>query len=374
MPYLASKGESVPVHKTVRAATVEDYPRIRELMALAFPTEDEALLWDHLVANDAALKPEGVRLALAGGRPVACTVVLPRMVRARRGFVPGAIVTLVACDPAFQNQGYGGMAVRDALAYMKEQGLALGVLFGHPGYYPRFGFVPVLGHPSTTVTVERVTGEAELRAATEADLSVLAGLFEQNLAVYPGVVGRPAEPWLWRPRHPEKASLLALPGGEGYALVSAPDSRDFLFVHEGAADDVEDARRLLAGLAAEARRRGRAKVRLGLAPDQLLARLALSVGAEQAYRPAGPGMAVVTNWEELLPAGYRVTGQGLAYEGRLLLEGDRTALTRLALGYRSVDDLLLGPGCRAAEGQAVPMLRRDFPATFPTWFLAPFWH
>jgi len=27
---------------------------------------------------------------------------------------------------------------------MTAQGLALGILYGHPDYYPRFGFAPVL--------------------------------------------------------------------------------------------------------------------------------------------------------------------------------------------------------------------------------------
>ena len=127
-----------------RGATTADYPAIRTILAGAFPTDDEARLWDYLVENDFNLRPEEVRLVVADDRPAACTVVLPREIRGRAGWVPGAILTLVACLPELQNHGYGGLAVRDALDYMERQGMAIGLLYGHPGYYPRFGFVPVL--------------------------------------------------------------------------------------------------------------------------------------------------------------------------------------------------------------------------------------
>lgn len=70
---------------TVRPAQFSEYPALRDIMARAFKSEDEPRLWDHLVSNDPNLKPEGVRVAVADGRPVACTVVLPRQIRVRQG-------------------------------------------------------------------------------------------------------------------------------------------------------------------------------------------------------------------------------------------------------------------------------------------------
>ncbi len=86
------------------------------------------------------------------------------------------------------------------------------------------------------------------------------------------------------------------------------------------------------------------------------------------------GYAAVTDWEPLLPEDYAVSHEGLVHQGRLMLHADRTALTQLALGYRSVDDLLLIPGCVLMGGEAVRThLAHDFPPTLPKWWLAPFW-
>ena len=88
-----------------RGARRNEYPLIREILARAFKTEDEAELWDCLVTHDASLRPDGVRLTVVDGRPVACSVVLPRQIQTRWGWAAGAIVTLVACHPDHQNQG-----------------------------------------------------------------------------------------------------------------------------------------------------------------------------------------------------------------------------------------------------------------------------
>lgn len=68
---------------------MEDHPAIRDIIARAFDTEDEANLWDYLEAHDPAFRPEGIRLATVNGRPVACTVVLKRQIWTRRGWVAG---------------------------------------------------------------------------------------------------------------------------------------------------------------------------------------------------------------------------------------------------------------------------------------------
>lgn len=103
---------------------MEDHPAIRDIIARAFDTEDEANLWDYLEAHDPAFRPEGIRLATVNGRPVACTVVLKRQIWTRRGWVAGAVITLVACHPEYQGRGLGSESVRDALRYLSAEGLA----------------------------------------------------------------------------------------------------------------------------------------------------------------------------------------------------------------------------------------------------------
>lgn len=168
--------------------------------------------------------------------------------------------------------------------------------------------------------------------------------------------------------------MLVLPDRQGYAFISVDNERGLLCVPEGAEANEDAARPLLAGLAAQARERGLAQLRLEVPPGNPLARLALLHGASQSFRPAGPGMAAITRWEPLLPPGYRVAGQGLAHGDRVLLPASRRALTELVVGYRGIDDLVLAPDCTVPGGDAdLAMLRRDFPARFPRWSLEPFW-
>lgn len=359
---------------------MDEYPVLRDIFAQAFETKDEAFLWDYLVAHDPNLRTAGVRVAVVDWRPVACTVVLSRRVRSRQGWVPGAVVTLVACHPDYQNQGYGGCTMRDALAYMAGQGLALGVLYGHPGYYPRFGFVPVLSDYSTILASAFSPGSTptspteELRPAIEDDLPALAVLYANAMDIYPCSMARGIESWLWQVRNKETHVLLSLPDRQGYAFTGIDREHQMLVVREGAAVDAAAGRRVLAGLVREARTRGLAQVRLTMPPDHLLVRLALLHGAGQHYRPATAGMAAITCWDPLLPTGYRVGDRGLFHGGRLVLQAGRRALTELVVGYRDIDDLLLTPDVTLPDGNTdYELLQRDFPPIFPKYSLAPFW-
>lgn len=47
----------------------------------------------------------------------------------------------VSVLPGRQQHGIGGMLIREGLARLAGSGTELVVLLGHPGYYPRFGFV-----------------------------------------------------------------------------------------------------------------------------------------------------------------------------------------------------------------------------------------
>lgn len=372
----------------MRGAAHEEYPLVREILARAFKTEDEAFLWDFLVQHDPSLRPEMVRVAVLDGRPVACTVLLPRQVRTRQGWAPGAIVTLVGCLPELQGKGYGGATVREAVAYMQEHGMAVGVLFGHPDYYPRFGFAPVLPWYETLLTAEAAgrtvgpggkaaRGDAPsvegcaLVSVEPADYTALTALYGEAHATNPCGVARTGDPWAWTLRHPDRNQLLTLPDRQGYAFVG--DGKDgVLPVHEAAATDLPAARRLLAALGAEATDRGLAKLKLALPSDHLLVQLARFLGASHTIHAAGPGMAVITDWSPVLPPGYRVSAEGLYGDGALVVRADRASLTQLALGYRSIDDLLLDEGV-TVTGDA-GRLRGDFPPLCPKWALEPFWY
>jgi predicted N-acetyltransferase YhbS len=333
----------------LRAADPSEYPLLHNLFARAFKA-DEPQLFDYLVAHDPACRPENIRVADLDGRPVAVTILLPRRLRSRQGWVDAGIITLVACEPELQRQGYGGATVRDALDCARRQGLAYTLLYGHPSYYPRFGFVPVL--PGHSVTLPAAPGGERLVAATSADLTWMTDLYHAHVATTPCAVSRTPDPWLWALRNPRVGGLLTLPDRAGYAFIGRHQSLD---VSEAAAADDAAAMRLLAGLRAEAAALGLPKVRLMGAPGmQMLRAAAAQEGAESTTGRAGAGMACVLDWAPLLPPGYGVSPEGLTLNGELVFAGGREEMTQVVLGYRP------GP--------------TGFPESFPHWSLAPFWH
>ncbi len=384
----------------VRGAVEGELSTVRGIISQAWSDpEDEPALWDYLAANHPGLHPECVRVTAADGQLVACVVVLPCRFRTPRGLVPGAEITLVACRPDHQRCGYGGATFRDALAYMAGRGLALAVFWGNPGFYGRFGCAPVLPIYRTTLDVNAASSSAVtnspapdaalsdrgLRPVTDSDLRGVAALYRWGLSGYLMATSRAAEPWLWRVRNPRLHALLVLGDLAGYAFVSEARGEDTLVVREASVQGgtsagpgtAEAARRLLRGLLGEAGRRGLGRLRLSLPPDNPVAHLAVGWGAEQTYRPAGEGLAVVTSWEPLLPPGWQVVRNagevsGLALGARPILKADQTALTQLVVGYRGIDDLLLAGHAELTGEAGLAQLRVDFPTGHPRYFEAPY--
>lgn len=56
--------------------------------------------------------------------------------------VPARLLAPLAVVPAAQKTGVGGALVRDGLARLKDDGVALVFVLGHPTYYPLHGFEP----------------------------------------------------------------------------------------------------------------------------------------------------------------------------------------------------------------------------------------
>lgn len=61
--------------------------------------------------------------------------------------VSAKILAPLAILPSFQNKGVGVQLIKEGLNLLKDSGVKLVFVLGHPGYYPRTGFTPagVLG-------------------------------------------------------------------------------------------------------------------------------------------------------------------------------------------------------------------------------------
>jgi len=78
------------------------------------------------------------------------------------------ILAPLAVIPDAQGRGVGGLLLRTGMRLLRDRGIRLVFLAGHPGYYLRHGFVPARAHgftPPFPVTPE----EAWMVRPLEAD-------------------------------------------------------------------------------------------------------------------------------------------------------------------------------------------------------------
>jgi len=125
----------------IRAELPADFPAIDRVNQLAFAQDAEARLVralrsapDHDSSRSLVAERDGevlghiffsrVRIEHAGGATAALAL------------APMAVV------PTCQRQGIGSRLVRVGMRVCRELGDRIVVVLGHPGYYPRFGFIP----------------------------------------------------------------------------------------------------------------------------------------------------------------------------------------------------------------------------------------
>lgn len=328
---------------TARAARGVEWPACRELVARVGHDPE---LFEVLTRTDPEHRPEYVRVIDVGGQPVSLTLVVPRMVRLAGVWVEGAVLTLVGTDPAWRGRGLVRLLLEDTVAFLRARGFRLGLLYGAPELYRRFGFVSCLGNYETIIDPARVLvpgggpawvgpgssdgpapasaaaglGTARQpfwRPAVDQDVEALAALHELASANTPCSVLRPAQPWVWRHRDPGRAGLAVLQDGGREDRQAAPPAgqtrgRILAYVRwsdhfeglpgsslgilEVAAATPSALGGALAWVAAKAAEAGLGPACFVGPPDHLFARLAhLRAGAETTIRPASAGQVVVTN-------------------------------------------------------------------------------
>ncbi|NYE14171.1 GNAT family N-acetyltransferase [Actinomadura citrea] len=126
---------------TTRPEAAGDQGAVRAVVRAAFPTVHEADLVDAL-RRDAAWVPELSVVAEGEDGGVAGYALATRCAVGGAGALALAPVAVL---PEAQGRGAGGAAVRAVLERAAVRAAAGGerlvVVLGHPGYYPRFGFV-----------------------------------------------------------------------------------------------------------------------------------------------------------------------------------------------------------------------------------------
>jgi putative acetyltransferase len=122
----------------IRPETDADRPAVRAVNEAAFGAQTEADLVESLQRKDLTLVS---LVAEVDGEVVGHILFSPVSLDDyaqlnTMGLGPMAVV------PDLQRKGIGTALVREGLKRCKDLGCRAVVVVGHPGYYPRFGFVP----------------------------------------------------------------------------------------------------------------------------------------------------------------------------------------------------------------------------------------
>lgn len=121
----------------IRPEEPSDWPAVAAIHLAAFGRAAEAEL---VAALREQAHPLISLVVESGGRVVGHILFSPVTLEDRSdpsimGLAPMAVA------PEAQRTGFGSTLVRAGLEHCKQRGAAAVVVLGHPGYYPRFGFV-----------------------------------------------------------------------------------------------------------------------------------------------------------------------------------------------------------------------------------------
>jgi putative acetyltransferase len=133
----------MPMDLVIREEAAADAAAIRRLHLAAFGGEVEAKLVDtlrHTCRENLSL------VAIDKDSLVGHILFSPVMLRDGDRTLHGMGLGPMAVLPSHQRQGIGSRLVRRGLALLRDARCPFVVVLGHPGYYPRFGFVPASRH------------------------------------------------------------------------------------------------------------------------------------------------------------------------------------------------------------------------------------
>jgi len=128
---------------TIREENPGDIPAIRGVNEWAFGRPNEADLVDALRKDRACLLS---LVAVQKEKVIGHIFFSPLGVDSISGRHQGAGLAPVSVLPEYQRKRIGTRLIREGLRRLKEKDCPWVVVLGHPGYYPRFGFIPARHH------------------------------------------------------------------------------------------------------------------------------------------------------------------------------------------------------------------------------------
>ena len=304
----------------------------------------------------------------------------------------------VGTDKDHRQRGYARQVLKDSLSFMREEGYHLSALFGIPDFYHKVGYAPGILECEAQLTTryaERAEERHTVRDYAEGDAQHIARIYETVYGRHTGSIARDPERWPgfrrgthWTSRY---GAFIVLDGDDivGYACYDLDVNRCSLAEAVCTLPSAYETIVARAARLAWERRLGR--ITLHTAPDDPLLAYCRRYGVEvkTTYTSCGAGMVRVINQDTLLDT-LRPLLQARAQNalgtdsGRLTFKTDLSTTTialgaggdhyevslpqwmlaQWVVGYRSVDDGLLGNDAQA-DVEALPLLRALFPVGNP---------
>lgn len=125
----------------IRSEYNQDYAGIRDLLQLAFQRENEARLVDAIRSSKGYI-PELSLVAEDGDQIAGYIMFSKAWIDREKRIMETLVLAPLAVLPKYQKQGIGSMLVQRGLEVIQDLGYPHVFVLGHPGYYPRFGFIP----------------------------------------------------------------------------------------------------------------------------------------------------------------------------------------------------------------------------------------
>ena len=131
----------------IRETRADELAEVLRVEREAFGQEEEAELVVGLLADPSA-EPRLSLVAIDGERTVGHVLFTRATLEAEgpESDLELSILAPLAVAPEAQGKGVGGRLVEHGHGLLRQRGVDLVFVLGHPGYYPRFGFEPALPH------------------------------------------------------------------------------------------------------------------------------------------------------------------------------------------------------------------------------------
>jgi predicted N-acetyltransferase YhbS len=330
---------------------------------------------------------------------VATVQAVPCDVSLLESWVPAGIITMVATAPEARGRGYMRACMQAAHRWLLDNERGLGILYGVPSIYPKFGYRPVMPRSETHYPLPANDNQVPSRPAEDADLAHITSLFNEQEIFRPCAVRRDAEKWIWTSTYGHSAVRVVEDGRSiiGYMRYLTPDPQgSSLTVIEAACHTGQEGM-LLDAIHTHAAARGMKNIVLKLMPDHRLAvesiRRTTSLelnDVEVRIVPPQAGMLCVLDAEAVLQQlrpriearlGNRSLhlqdrsgldySLGTGHENSLRLEHPAD-MAHLLTGYPGVPALRQWGRLHGNE-EAMALAADVFPTACPRSILAPFW-